>query len=74
MTNIKFVNKAIEVAIAYKTVYGNGMYGFPLDQNAVNRAAAVVPQWYTEKRRQDLMLLYGKGYYWRGNIQSSENL
>ena len=63
MTNIEFVNKAIEVAVAYKTVYANGMYGFPLDRSAVDRAAAVVPKWYSEDRRQKLMNLYGKGYF-----------
>lgn len=65
MNSNEFIEKAVEIALNYKTVYANGMYGFPLDANAVSRAASnsASAWWYTEERKEKLKTLYSRGYF-----------
>ena len=54
MTNVEFINKAIEIALAYKTVYASGMYGHVVTQAAVNARAAQYPNWYYKENRHKI--------------------
>ena len=58
MTNTELVDKIIEVALGYNTVYANGMFGFPFSEEAVNRAKSAgnkVLEWYTADGKMDFL-------------------
>jgi len=49
MTNIEFVNKAIEIAMAYKTRYAKGMYGHVLTESSIKDLSEDYSKWYQDK-------------------------
>lgn len=70
MTNIEFVNKAIEIAMAYKTLYAKGMYGHVLTESNISSLSNDYPYWYIEKESasgktngEHLKQYTGKGYF-----------
>lgn len=65
MNSSEFIEKAVEIALNYKTTYGNGMFGFPLDTKAVSRAELnpASAWWYNETRKEKLKDLYERGYF-----------
>ena len=63
MTNIELANKAREVAINYKTVYANGMFGQPITDSIIQQKAKQLSHWYTASRRAMLYGLVGQGYF-----------
>ncbi|MBR5785340.1 MAG: hypothetical protein IKY41_01400, partial [Clostridia bacterium] len=63
MTNIELANKAKEVAINYKTVYANGMFGQPITDSIIQQKAKQLSHWYTASRRDMLYGLVGQGYF-----------
>lgn len=63
MTNKEFVQKAIDAAVNYKTVYANGMFGSLIEENIIAQKARQLPSWYTAERQANLRKLIGKGYF-----------
>ena len=63
MNNREFVDKLVEVALNYKTVYANGMFGSPITESIISQKANQLPDWYTEVRKNHLRTLIGKGYF-----------
>lgn len=70
MTNIEFVNKAIEIAMTYKTLYAKGMYGHVLTESNISSLSNDYPYWYIEKESvsgktngEHLKQYTGKGYF-----------
>ena len=66
MTNVELVNKAIEVALAYKTVYAKGMFGHVITQSNIDSKTAQYPEWYLkqdERNKKHLQTYINKGYF-----------
>lgn len=70
MTNIEFVNKAIEIAMAYKTRYAKGMYGHIINESNINTVLEEYRAWYLEKinkhgltNKAHLVRYEGEGYF-----------
>ena len=63
MNNRELVEKAINAAKNYKTVYANGMFGSPLSEGIIAQKTRQLPKWYTSDRQVNLRSLIGKGYF-----------
>lgn len=63
MNSSEFIEKAVEIALNYKTVYGNGMYGSLIEENIIAQKARQLPGWYTAQRQAELRDLIGRGYF-----------
>lgn len=63
MKNNVFVEKAIDIAKNYKTVYANGIFGSLLSRDIIAQKAKQLPNWYTGTRQTMLYELVDKGYY-----------
>lgn len=71
MTNIELVNKAIEVALCYNTVYANGMFGHTLDYeypkeegDIIDQKARQLSAWYNKNNNKARVKSYkGMGYF-----------
>lgn len=85
MTNKEFVQKAIDAAKNYKTVYANGVFGSVIAEDIIEQKSRQLPRWYTAERQANLRKLIGKGYFgfdcvcfvkgilWGWNGDQSEN-
>lgn len=58
-----FVNKLIDIADNYKTVYAYAVWGSPISNSLIDRKAQQYPSWYTATRVRNLKALSGKGYF-----------
>ncbi len=65
MTNYELVDKAVEIALAYKTVYGKGMTGHRIDTDNIDDfKKGDYSDWYNTKEKMDKIEPYiGKGYF-----------
>lgn len=63
MTNLELVQKHIDVAKNYKTVYMWGVFGSPVTERIIKEKAAQYPAWYTATKQAQLRQLIGKGYF-----------
>ncbi len=63
MRNDVLVDKALDVAKSFKTVYANGFIGSPLTNDNIASKAKQLPNWYTAERIAKLKSLVGKGYF-----------
>lgn len=63
MNNKELVEKAINAAKNYKTVYANGMFGSPLSEEIIAQKTRQLPNWYTSNRQASLRSLIGEGYF-----------
>lgn len=50
MTNIEFVDKAVEIALGRKTVYAKGMYGHLMEKGILSSKTAQYGNWYTSQK------------------------
>lgn len=63
MTAAELVQKHIDVAKNYKTVYMWGVFGAPVTETLIREKAAQYPSWYTPQRQAAFRELIGKGYF-----------
>lgn len=63
MTNKEFVNKLLNIVNNYKTVYAYGTFGQKLTTSIINQKAKQYPNWYTDKRKKELLTLVNKNYF-----------
>ena len=63
MNAAELVNKHIDIANNYKTVYMWGCFGMPVTENIIREKAAQYPGWYTAAKQAELRKLIGKGYF-----------
>ena len=61
--NIELVAKLKDIALNYKTVYANGMFGQPITESIIAQKTRQLPKWYTAERQTNLRALIGKGYF-----------
>lgn len=58
-----FVQRHVDIAKKYKTVYMWGCFGVPVTETVIRDKAAQYPEWYTSERQAALRALVGKGYF-----------
>lgn len=63
MTNKEFTNKLLSIVNNYKTVYAYGTFGQKLTTSIINQKAKQYPNWYTDKRKKELLDLVNKNYF-----------
>lgn len=63
MTAAELVQKHIDVAKNYKTVYMWGVFGAPVTEAIISEKAKQYPSWYTSSKIAELRKLIGKGYF-----------
>lgn len=63
MTNKEFVEKHIDVAKNYNTVYMWGCFGNPLTASLLSEKTTQYPSWYNVTRQNQFKQLIGKQYY-----------
>lgn len=63
MTNIELVNKHLDVAKNYKTIYGWGCFGFPVTEAILQEKKKQYPDWYTDQKMAMYRKLIGQGYF-----------
>jgi len=63
MTAKTLVEKAVDLAKNYKTVYALGMFGSPVTESIIQQKKAQYPDSYTDSKVSALRKLIGKGYY-----------
>jgi len=63
MTNKVFVDKLLNIVNNYKTVYAYGTFGQKLTTSIINQKAKQYPNWYTNKRKNELLNLVNKNYF-----------
>lgn len=59
----EFVQKHMDAAKNYKTVYMWGVFGAPVTEQLIKEKAAQYPAWYTTQRQAAFRALIGKGYF-----------
>lgn len=59
----ELVNRCVDIAKNYKTVYMWGAIGFPVTNAAIDSKAAQYPSWYTADKKARFRALVGKGYF-----------
>lgn len=59
----ELVQKHIDVAKNYKTVYMWGVFGAPVTEQLIREKAAQYPSWYTPQRQAAFRALIGKGCF-----------
>ena len=59
----ELVQKHIDVAKNYKTVYMWGVFGAPVTEQLILEKASQYPSWYTAQRQAAFRALIGKGYF-----------
>lgn len=59
----ELVQKHIDVAKNYKTVYMWGCFGAPVGETVLGEKSVQYPQWYTSARMAAFRQLIGKGYF-----------
>lgn len=63
MKSKSFVEKAIDIAKNYKTVYMWGVFGSPVTESVISSKVKQYPSWYTAARQMAFRALIGKGYF-----------
>lgn len=63
MTALELVQKHLDVAKNYKTVYMWGVFGAPVTEAIISEKAKQYPSWYTASKIAELRKLIGKGYF-----------
>ena len=63
MTNKEFINKLLNIVNNYKTVYAYGTFGQKLTKSIIEQKAKQYPNWYTNKRKNELLSLVNKNYF-----------
>lgn len=63
MTAREFVDRCIEIAKRYKTIYMWGTIGSPVTRNLIDSKTAQYPDWYTSAKRAKFINLIGQGYW-----------
>lgn len=63
MRATELVQKHLDVAKNYKTVYMWGCFGMPVTEAIIREKAAQYPSWYTAGKQAELRRLIGKGYF-----------
>lgn len=63
MKATELVNKCLDIAYHYKTVYMWGCVGSPVTQQTINSKAAQYPDWYTAARKARFQSLIGQDYW-----------
>lgn len=63
MTNKEFVDKLLNIANNYKTIYAYGTWGQVLNNAIITNKTKQYPNWYTSSRQKMLRDLVGKGYF-----------
>lgn len=59
----ELVQKHIDVAKNYKTVYMWGCFGMPVTEQIIKEKSAQYPSWYTSSKQSSFRQLIGKGYF-----------
>ena len=59
----ELVDKLIEIAVNYKTVYMWGVFGSPVSEGIINEKANQYPDWYNTSKQAQLRSLIGKKVY-----------
>ena len=62
MSAEEFVEKCLDIAANYNTVYMNGVFGWPVTQYTIDRKRRENPSWYTEDRVKYFTTLIGEDY------------
>ena len=63
MTNKDFIDKLLNIVNNYKTVYAYGTFGQKLTTSIINQKSKQYPNWYTDKRKKELLNLVNKNYF-----------
>lgn len=63
MTNKELVEKVIDIATNYKTVYMWGVFGSPVSEDIIRKKTAQYGSWYTPDKVALFRSLIGKGYF-----------
>ena len=63
MTNIEFVDKAVEIALGRKTVYAKGMYGHLMEKGILSSKTAQYGNWYTSQKVAYLTTTIGQACF-----------
>ena len=63
MTNKDFIDKLLNIVNNYKTVYAYGTFGQKLTTSIINQKSKQYPNWYTDKRKKELLSLVNKNYF-----------
>lgn len=63
MTAKELVEKAIDIAKNYNTVYMWGVFGAPVTESVIAGKTAQYPSWYTAAKQTAFRKLIGKGYF-----------
>ena len=63
MTNKEFIDKLLNIVNNYKTVYAYGTFGQKVTSEIINQKAKQYPNWYTNKRKKELLSLVSKNYF-----------
>ena len=58
-----FIDKLLDVANNYNTVYMWGVFGAPVTERVIDDKAKQYPSWYTVMKKAKFRKLLGKGYY-----------
>lgn len=81
----EFVDRCIEIATRYQTIYMWGTIGSPVTHNMIEAKAKQYPDWYNSSKKAKFESLVGKGYWgfdcvgliktvlwgWKGNSSTS---
>ena len=60
MNNKEFAKIALEIADNYRTVYGKGMIGLPINEENLAKMKAQYPSWYTDKKMASFLSDQGR--------------
>ena len=63
MTAKELVEKAIDIAKNYNTVYMWGVFGAPVSESVIAGKTKQYPSWYTSAKQTSFRKLIGKGYF-----------
>lgn len=63
MTNIEFVDKAVEIALGRKTVYAKGMYGPLMEEEILRDKTAQYGDWYNSEKVAYLTTTIGQACF-----------
>lgn len=63
MKSEELIEKAVDIAQNYRTVYALGMWGQPISGSIISRKSSQLPNWYTASKKSELAELIGTGTY-----------
>lgn len=63
MKSKEFIDKLLNIAKNYKTVYMWGVFGSPVSEQLILGKFRQYPSWYTTRKRESLRSLIGKHYF-----------